>query len=107
MSHRYPAVFLLLLAATLTTAAPGYADECENIVKMDGLFSKARQACPFSYYNFRFQQRSQMCGEKTGESKWKQLFSQGASVFDSKASGMGKAALCEKLTKDFPMTVKF
>jgi hypothetical protein len=107
MSHRYPAVFLLLLAAMLMTAAPCNADECENIVKMDGLFSKARQACPFSYYNFRFQQRSQMCGEKTGESKWKQLFSQGASAFDSKASGMGKAALCEKLTKDFPMTVKF
>jgi hypothetical protein len=48
-----------------------------------------------------------MCGEKTGETKWKQLFSQGASTFDSKSASMGKSALCAKLVKDFPMTVKF
>lgn len=47
---------------------------------MDGLFSKARQECPFSYYGFRFQQQSQMCGEKTGDAKWKKLFSEGAST---------------------------
>ncbi len=83
------------------------ANECENIIKMDGLFSKAHRECPFSYYAFRFHQQSQMCGEKTGEAKWKQLYSQGASTFDSKAASMGKSALCTKLVKDFPMTVKF
>ncbi len=83
------------------------ANECENIIKMDGLFSKAHRECPFSYYAFRFHQQSQMCGEKTGEAKWKQLYSQGASTFDSKAASMGKSALCAKLVKDFPMTVKF
>ncbi len=83
------------------------ANDCENIIKMDGLFSKAHRECPFSYYAFRFHQQSQMCGEKTGETKWKQLFSQGASTFDSKAASMGKSALCAKLVKDFPMAVKF
>ena len=83
------------------------ADDCENVIKMDGLFSKAHRDCPFSYYAYRFHQHSLMCGEKTGETKWKQLFSQGASTFDSKAASMGKSALCTKLVKDFPMTVKF
>ena len=48
-----------------------------------------------------------MCGEKAGDARWKKLFSEGAATFDSKAAGMGKAAFCAKLAKDFPMTVKF
>ena len=94
---------LLLLLSSLNVRA----NDCENVIKMDGLFSKAHRECPFSYYAFRFHQQSQMCGEKTGEAKWKQLYSQGASTFDSKAARMGKSALCAKLVKDFPMTVKF
>lgn len=94
---------LLLLLSSLNVRA----NDCENVIKMDGLFSKAHRECPFSYYAFRFHQQSQLCGEKTGETKWKQLFSQGASTFDSKAASMGKSALCAKLVKDFPMTVKF
>jgi hypothetical protein len=94
---------LFLLLSSLNVQA----NDCENVIKMDGLFSKAHRECPFSYYAFRFHQQSQMCGEKTGETKWKQLFSQGASTFDSKAASMGKSALCAKLVKVFPMTVKF
>lgn len=96
-----------LLLMLLLTGINAQADDCENVIKMDGLFSKAHQQCPFSYYAYRFHQQSLMCGEKTGEAKWKQLFSQGASTFDSKAASMGKSALCAKLVKDFPMTVKF
>jgi len=96
-----------LLLGLLLTGMNAQANDCENVIKMDGLFSKAHQQCPFSYYAYRFHQQSLMCGEKTGETKWKQLFSQGASTFDSKAASMGKSALCTKLVKDFPMTVKF
>lgn len=99
--------FALGLSSLLIDARPAHADDCENLVKMDGLLSKARRECPFSYYNFRFQQASQICGEKTGEAQWKKLFAQGVSTFDGKASSMGKSALCQKLVKDFPMTVKF
>jgi hypothetical protein len=102
--NRFPR---LILAMLMMIAIPARADDCENLVKMDGLLSKARRECPFSYYNFRFQQASQMCSEKTGEAQWKQLFSQGASAFDGKASSMGKSTLCAKLAKDFPTTVKF
>ena len=91
----------------MTVSNSTRADDCENLIKMDGLLSKARRECPFSYYNFRFQQSSQLCGEKTGETQWKKLFAQGASTFDGKAKSMGKSALCQKLAKDFPMTVKF
>ena len=97
----------LLALGLLLSSAHASADDCENVIKMDGLFSKAHRECPFSYYAYRFHQQSLMCGEKTGETKWKQLFSQGASTFDSKAASMGKSALCAKLVKDFPMTVKF
>jgi len=96
-----------LSIALLITSLSASADDCENFIKMDGLFSKAQRECPFSYYAYRFHQRSLMCAEKTGEAKWKQLFSQGASTFDGKAASMGKSALCNKLVKDFPMTVKF
>ncbi len=97
----------ILPLALLLGSVNALANECEDIIKMDGLFSKAHRDCPFSYYAFRFHQQSQMCGEKTGETKWKQLYAQGASTFDSKAASMGKSALCAKLVKDFPMTVKF
>jgi hypothetical protein len=43
---------------------------------------------------------------KKGKSASKELFSLGQSTFDSKASSMGKEALCQKLMSDFPMTVK-
>ena len=107
MKYSNTTVLAIALISLTSFATPSYADDCENLIKMDGLLSKARRECPFSYYNFRFQQASQMCGEKTGESQWKKLFSQGAATFDGKASSMGKSALCAKLVKDFPMTVKF
>ena len=97
----------MLALGLLLSSVHATANDCENVIKMDGLFSKAHRDCPFSYYAYRFHQQSLMCGEKTGETKWKQLFSQGASTFDSKAASMGKSALCAKLVKDFPMTVKF
>lgn len=100
-------ILLPLSLATLLLAATAHADDCENVIRIDGLFSKAQRECPFSYYGFRFQQQSQMCGEKAGDARWKKLFSEGAATFDSKAAGMGKAAFCAKLAKDFPMTVKF
>lgn len=94
------------LAIALLTPALAVADECEELIKMDGLLTKAKQACPFSYYAFRFQQQSQVCGEKKGQQQWKDLFGKGASTFDGLSSKMGKDALCNKLLADFPMTVK-
>jgi hypothetical protein len=82
------------------------ADTCDNLIKMDGLFTKARTECRFTYYAWRFQQDSQQCMEKKGKPTSKELFSQGQSAFTSKATSMGKEALCQKLLSDFPMTVK-
>jgi hypothetical protein len=107
MKLQLPAALAVTLAILLMVSHSARANDCENLIKMDGLLSKARRECPFSYYNFRFQQSSQLCIEKTGETQWKKLFAQGASTFDSKASSMGKSALCQKLAKDFPTTVKF
>lgn len=73
---------------------------------MDGLFSKGRTACPFSYYAWRFQQDSQVCMDKIGKRASKELFIKGQQTFESKAKDMGKDALCQKLLRDFPMTVK-
>lgn len=82
------------------------ADTCDDLIKMDGLFSKARTECRFTYYAWRFQQDSQQCMEKKGKQASKELFSLGQSTFDGKASSMGKESLCQKLLTDFPMTVK-
>ncbi len=97
---------LLVSACALLISLPAAADECEDTIKLDGLLTKAKQACPFGYYAFRFQQQSQICAEKKGKEAWKQLFGKGASTFDGLSSKMGKEALCNKLLKDFPMTVK-
>jgi len=92
---------ILLLCADTTRA-----DTCDDLIKMDGLFTKARMECRFTYYAWRFQQDSQQCMEKKGKPISKELFSQGQSAFTSKAASMGKEALCQKLLSDFPMTVK-
>ncbi len=107
-SHR-PALARLLLLCALSAAlpAPAHAGECEDTVRMDGLFSKARRECPFSYYAFRFQQQSQLCRERTSANEWQRLFSAGASAFDTQAARRGRQALCDKLARDFPMTVKY
>ncbi len=97
---------LLAVACAMLSPQMASADECEDLIKMDGQLSKAKQACPFGYYAFRFQQQSQVCGEKKGQQKWKDLFGKGASTFDGLSSKMGKDALCNKLLADFPMTVK-
>jgi hypothetical protein len=93
--------FVLLLCADTALA-----DNCDDLIKMDGLFTKARTECRFTYYAWRFQQDSQQCMEKKGKPASKELFSQGQSAFTSKAASMGKEALCQKLLSDFPMTIK-
>lgn len=90
----------------LCTVLPACADPCEDVIKMDGLFTQARRDCPFSYYAFRFQQESQLCMEKKGPEQSKKLFSMGQSTFTDKARTMGKEAICQKLLADFPMTVR-
>ncbi len=97
---------ILLTLMTLLIPVTARADPCEDLIKMDGLFTKARTECGFSYYAWRFQQDSQVCMEKYGKTESKVLFVKGQQAFDSKASEMGKEALCKKLLRDFPMTVK-
>lgn len=109
--HQKKKISLAVLAslATLTvsvTSLPAHAQQCEDLIKMDGLFTKARKECPFSYYAWRFQQDSQVCMEKLGKSASKDLFIKGQQTFDSKSQEMGKEPLCQKLLRDFPMTVK-
>ncbi len=99
------ALSTVLLAALLPL--PVQADDCDDTVRMDGLFSQARRLCPFSYYAFRFQQQSQVCRDKKGAQEWQRLFSNGTSTFDAQAARRGRRALCDKLAKDFPMTVKY
>ena len=101
----FPAACLLFLSL-LAGVQPALADSCEDVIKMDGLFTKARTECRFSYYAWRFQQDSQVCMDKKGRGLSKELFMKGQRTFDSKAGEMGKDALCQKLLRDFPMTVK-
>lgn len=90
----------------LLCADKAHADNCDDLIKMDGLFTKARTECRFTYYAWRFQQDSLQCMEKKGKPASKELLSQGQSAFTSKAASLGKEALCQKLLSDFPMTVK-
>ncbi|MFN5446529.1 MAG: hypothetical protein ACK5AJ_07755 [bacterium] len=101
VNRRYIVTFALLTGATIVQA-----DSCDDLIKMDGLFTKARTECRFTYYAWRFQQDSQLCMEKKGKPASKELFATGQSAFTSKAASLGKEVLCQKLLSDFPMTVK-
>ncbi len=96
----------LVMLITMLSTQSASAQQCEDLIKMDGLFNKARTECPFGYYAWRFQQDSQVCMEKIGKGASKELFIKGQQTFDSKSKAMGKEALCQKLLRDFPMTVK-
>lgn len=102
-ARRTPLLIAILLALS---SQPALAEQCEDLIKMDGLFTKARTECSFSYYAWRFQQDSQVCMSKIGRGPSKDLFMKGQQTFDSKAGALGKEALCQKLLHDFPMTVK-
>ncbi len=98
--------YYVVALALLTGATIAQADNCDDLIKMDGLFTKAITECRFTYYAWRFQQDSQLCMEKKGKSVSKELFATGHSAFTCKAASLGKEALCQKLLLDFPMTVK-
>jgi hypothetical protein len=95
--------FVLLSFGTLQSSAES---NCEDLIKMDGLFTKAKMECPFSYYAWRFQQDSKLCMEKIGKVASKELFVKGQQAFDAKSKELGKTTMCQKLLRDFPMTVR-
>ena len=97
---------ITLLWILLLVLPRANADHCDDQIKMDGLLTKAKKSCPFSYYGFRFQQDSQLCMDKKGKEASKKLFLMGDSTFDGMSKKMGQEALCHKLLNDFPMTVK-
>jgi hypothetical protein len=101
LKTRYVVALALLIGTTFV-----HADSCDDLIKMDGLFTKAFAECRFTYYAWRFQQDSQQCMSKKGKTVSKELFLTGQSTFTSSAETMGKEALCQKLMADFPMTVK-
>ena len=100
------ALTALAVLLTLLSSHSASAQQCDNLIKMDGLFTKARTECPFGYYAWRFQQDSQACMEKIGKGASRELFIKGQQTFESKSKEMGKEGLCQKLLRDFPMTVK-
>ena len=102
------ALALLLLTVFTSTATSNAlaADRCEELIKMDGLFSRAFQACPLSFYSFRFRQDAKLCAEKLGEAVSKPLAAKGQQAFESRAKELGKDGICRKLVSDFPMTLK-
>lgn len=90
----------------LGLVTPAWSDRCEDLLKLDGLLSRAARECPFSFYSFRFRQDAQLCADKVGEKIAKPLIVKGQQAFDARAREMGKEGLCRKLLGDFPMTVK-
>ena len=95
-------LFCLCLFLVTTKAA----DRCEELIKMDGLFNRAFQACPLSFYSFRFRQDAKLCAEKLGEAVSKPLTAKGQQAFESRAKELGKDGICRKLVSDFPLTLK-
>lgn len=73
---------------------------------MHGLLGRAYVQCHFTFYSRGFVIQAEACGNKMGEKTYKQGLSEGTSAFDARATQMGLPALCGKILKDFPYTVR-
>jgi hypothetical protein len=97
---------LILLCALFCLTSPAQANECEELVKMHGLLGRAYVQCHFTFYSRGFVIQAEACGSKMGDKVYKQQLSEGTAAFEAKASQMGQPALCAKILKDFPYTVR-
>ena len=88
---------IALLWILLLVLPRANADQCDDLIKMDGLLTKAKKSCTFSYYAFRFQQDSQVCMDKKGKESSKKLFLMGDSTFD----GMSKKWARKRSAKNY------
>ena len=82
------------------------AHECDELVKMHGLLGRAFIQCHYTFYSRGFVLQAEACGSKIGDKAYKQLLAEGKEAFDSRSSQMGPPALCAKILKDFPYTVR-
>ena len=97
---------LMLLCALCSLTGPAQANECEELVKMHGLLGRAYVQCHFTFYSRGFVIQAEACGSKMGDKVYKQQLSEGTAAFEAKASQLGQPALCAKILKDFPYTVR-
>ena len=80
--------------------------ECIELVKMHGLLGRAYSQCHFTFYSRGFVIQAEACGGKMGDKVYKQWLSEGTAAFEAQVSRMGQPALCTKILKDFPYTVR-
>ena len=97
---------LALLCALCSLTSPAQANECEELVKMHGLLGRAYVQCHFTFYSRGFVIQAEACGSKMGDKVYKQQLSEGTAAFEAKANQIGQPALCAKILKDFPYTVR-
>jgi hypothetical protein len=82
------------------------AHECDELVKMHGLLGRAFIQCRYTFYSRGFVLQAEACGGKIGDKAYKQLLAEGKEAFDTRSIQMGQPALCSKILKDFPYTVR-
>ena len=73
---------------------------------MHGLLGRAFTQCHFTFYSRGFVIQAEACAGKIGDKAFKQLLAEGKEAFEARASQMGQPALCAKILKDFPYTVR-
>lgn len=85
---------------------PATANQCEEHLKVHGLLSRAYTQCNLTFYSRGFTIQADDCTKKLGAMDSKALLVQGTTAFDERAKQMGQPALCAKILKDFPYTVR-
>ena len=85
---------------------PAHAHECEELVKMHGLLGRAFIQCHFTFYSRGFVIQAEACASKIGDKAFKQGLAEGKEAFETRSIQMGQPALCSKILKDFPYTVR-
>lgn len=100
--------YILLLVPGLALGAAQAADrsECVEQVRLHGLLSAARPVCPLTHYSKMFQYKAESCEAVLGRADYRRLLSEGKTALDARIQELGREAVCSKIRKDFPWTVR-
>ena len=99
-------LLLLLSGLVLGAAQAAEQEACAEQVRLHGLLLAAKPICPLTHYSKIFQYKAESCEAVLGRTEFKRLLSEGRQALEARMKESGKEALCAKIRRDFPWTVR-
>lgn len=95
-----------IVSLVLSASGPAHAFDCEALLKLHGLLSRASVACSFTAYNETIVERARVCFAEVGPEQGVSDIRAGAGEFERLNAFRNRDALCLELGRRFPMVVR-